>query len=81
MKPRLPREIELLFPPEIVHEMYKFLTKEDSPKPPSYSSSPQFAKEMKKLQCKALRGKSATYLRELEDFLLDYDDDLGRTKN
>ncbi len=74
MKPRLPREVELIFPPEICHEIYKFLTKNDSPapsKPPSYQSSPQFMKEITKLQNMKLNGKLGTYMRDLEDFMLD----------
>jgi hypothetical protein len=76
MKPRLPREIELLLPPEICHEIYLYLTKHDSPshsKPPSYQSSPQFMKDMTKIQHMKLRGKSPHFMKGLEDFILDSD--------
>jgi hypothetical protein len=74
MKPRLPREIELVFPPEIVHEIYNYLTKDYSPPSSnvsSYKSSPTFLKEITKIQNMNLRGKLGTYMRDLEDFLLD----------
>lgn len=71
MKPRLPAEIELRFPPSLLHEIYKFVPKTESKSPPSYHSSPVFQKDMKKIQNLKLKGKSEMYLRDLEDFVLD----------
>jgi hypothetical protein len=74
MKPRLPAEIELRFPPSLLHEIYKFVPKnlsESKKSPPSYQSSPVFQKDMKKIQNSKLKGKSEMYLRDFEDFVLD----------
>ncbi len=65
VKPRLPREIELRFPPEIVHVIYSFLS--HTPKTPA--PSPRLQSELKRLQ----HGdkKTSMYLKGFEDFVLD----------
>lgn len=65
VKSRLPREIELKFPSEIVHVIYSFLP--HNPKSPV--PSPQLQKELQKLQ----QGdkKTPMYLKGFEDFVLD----------
>ena len=65
VKSRLPREIELRFPPEIVHLMYSFLPHNPKPLPPS----PQLQQELKKLQSGDKKG--SMYLKGFEDFVLD----------
>jgi len=37
------------------------------------SSSPSLQKELTRIQTMKLKGKSAMYMRELEDFMLDDD--------
>ena len=73
MKPRLPKEIELYFPSVVIHEIYTYLTKHDSPPSSrtSYQNSPTFLKDIAKIQNMKLRGKSAMYMQDLDDFLLD----------
>jgi hypothetical protein len=65
VKPRLPRDIELEFPPEIVHLIYSFIP--HTPKTPA--PSPRLQNELKKLQ----NGdkKTSMYLKGLDDFVLD----------
>ena len=63
-KPRLPPEIEKLFPSEILHKIYAFLPPIPTPKP-----SPSLQIQVEKLQ----KGnkKTAMYLKGLDDFVLD----------
>lgn len=69
MRPKLPREIALLLPEDVERYIYKFLPKEPKPKKPSIS--PQLEKDLKYIQSMRIRGISAMYLKELEDFVLD----------
>jgi hypothetical protein len=64
MKPRLPREIELLLPPEIVHLIYQYL--EPVPKAKNLSG---LQREVEKLQ-KSPKKQTAMYLKGLDDFIL-----------
>ena len=69
MKPRLPREVALQLPAEVVRYIYQYvphLPKEVSPK-----VSPSLEKELQKIQSIQLRGVSPMYLKDLEDFCLD----------
>ena len=66
---KLPEEIELLFPEDIVKHIYSFIPypkKQTSP-----NTSPSLQKELQKIQSIKLTGKSAMYMKDLEDFLLD----------
>lgn len=65
-KPRLPREIELRIPPDVLHHMYGYLASE--PRPPKTPPSPGLQKELTLLQTKF---NPAMYLFELDDFILD----------
>jgi len=64
MKPRLPREMELLLPPEIVHLIYQYL--EPVAKPKELSG---LQREVEKLQ-KSPKKQTAMYLKGLDDFIL-----------
>ena len=68
MRPRLPREIELMLPSEIVHVIYQYVPhlKKESPQ-----HSPTLQKELQKIQNLTLRGKSANFMKDLDDFCLD----------
>jgi hypothetical protein len=65
-KPRLPREIELRIPPDVLHYMYGYLAPE--PRIPQSPPSPGLQRELTLLQ-----GKSnpAMFLMDLDDFILD----------
>ena len=69
MKERLPKQLELQLPPEIVHIVYTFLP--PIPKQPPKTPSPQMEKDLRKIQTMSLKGLNEMYLRDLEDFLLD----------
>jgi hypothetical protein len=69
MKPQLPDEIRLALPSEIVHHIYSYVPhmEKESPKTPS----PSLQKELQRIQSVRLKGKSAMYMKEFEDFCLD----------
>jgi hypothetical protein len=67
MKPRLPREIELSLPADVVWYIYRFVPH----LPPKKEYSPSLQKELTRIQNTLLHGKKETYLRELEEFVLD----------
>jgi hypothetical protein len=66
-KPQLPKEIRLLFPPEIVHVIQSYVPHMEAAKTPS----PSLQRELAKIQKICLKGKSAMYMNELDDFCLD----------
>lgn len=68
MRPKLPPEIEKLFPSEVLHNIYKFVphVKKASPK-----HSPTLQKDLWKIQNSPLGGKLGTYMYDLDDFCLD----------
>ncbi len=68
MRPKLPREIELMLPSELVHVIYQYVPhmKKESPR-----HSPSLQKELQKIQTSHLKGKSATFMKDLDDFCLD----------
>lgn len=69
-KPRLPRELELKLPPELVHIIYQFAGKHPKPKSPVLSHTVQ--KTITQIQnSPALKGKNEMFLYGLEDYLLD----------
>jgi len=63
-KPRLPREIEVLFPSEIVTKIYKYV-----PKLPKTPHSPSLQRELERLQKSPKR--TAMDLYGLDDFVLN----------
>lgn len=74
VKPRLPKEIASKLPLEIECLIYKYVPhneKKEEKKSPY--SSPTFQKEINSIQTKFLAGKSQMYLRDLDDFILDYE--------
>ena len=68
MRPKLPREIELMLPSELVHVIYQYVPhmKKESPR-----HSPTLQKELQKIQNLSLRGKSPNFMKDLDDFCLD----------
>jgi hypothetical protein len=68
MRPRLPVEIERIFPSEIVHHIYTFVPHQ---RKESIEKSPTFHKEMKKIQSSPLKGVKGTFMYDLDDFCLD----------
>jgi hypothetical protein len=69
MRPKLPSDVEDLFPEDVVRRIYKYVPKITKQK--KLSVSPQMQKDLKHIQMMKLRGKSGMYLKELEDFVLD----------
>lgn len=67
MKERLPREIELIFPPEIVHVIYSYLP-HLPPKAPPNTPAYTTLKAFERVQSPK---HPAMYMFGLEDFLLD----------
>jgi hypothetical protein len=68
-RPKLPVEIEHLFPEDVVKYIYSYIPypkKQSSP-----NTSPSLQKELHKIQSIKLSGKSGMYMKDLEDFLLD----------
>lgn len=73
VKAQLPEELALRFPLDILRAIDSYLPhikKEKSPK-----TSPSLEKELRKLQSRALKGKSAMYLKDFDDFILDRRED------
>jgi len=68
-KPQLPKEVQRLFPKELVSLIHSYVPKyeKDIPKTPS----PNLQKELIKIQNTKLHGKLSTYLYDLEDLCLD----------
>jgi hypothetical protein len=63
-KPRLPREIEVLFPSEIVTKIYKYV-----PKLPKRPNSPSLQRELERIQKSPKRTPMDLY--GLDDFVLN----------
>lgn len=72
VKPRLPEQIELLFPVEIVRIINGYVPHLD--KVPTPKTSPSLQRELSRIQYKHLAGKNAMYMRDLDDFILDLHD-------
>jgi hypothetical protein len=71
-QPRLPRELELKLPPELVHIIYRFAGKHPKPKPKSPVLSHTVQTKLTQIQnSPALKGKNEMFLYGLEDYLLD----------
>jgi hypothetical protein len=67
MKPKLPHEIEVIFPVDVVRLIYSFVPH----LPPNPPHSPSLKRELTRIQSMTLHGKKETYLLGLEDFILD----------
>jgi hypothetical protein len=69
MKPRLPREIELMLPTDIVWLISTYLENVKKASPTYKHDTLQ--KELTKIQRSPLRGKNEMYMKDLDDFILD----------
>jgi len=69
VKPQLPQSVELVFPEDVLRIIYSYVS--HIKKPPSTETSPSLEKELRKIQAKAYKGKSAMYMTELDYFILD----------
>lgn len=67
MKPRLPKELELQLPPELVHLIYMFLEPSSPPKKPIEG----LQREVERLQKASPKYQTTMYLKDLGDFVLD----------
>jgi hypothetical protein len=68
MRPRLPKEIELIFPSELVHLIYTFVPHEPKEKKKEYS--PTLQKDLWKIQTSAIGRNNAMFMKGLDDFCL-----------
>jgi hypothetical protein len=67
MRPILPDEIARRFPSEVLHIIYSFVPH----LPKEKQTSPSLQRELKKIQSLKLKGKTGTYMRDLDDFILE----------
>lgn len=70
MKPQLPEELRNKLPKELVRHIQSYVPPYEEKKSPK-TPSPSLQKELIKIQSITLKGKSAMYMKELEDFCLD----------
>lgn len=69
MKPRLPHEVQEIFPVEIVRLIHSFVP--HLPKQETPTMSPSLQKQITKIQRSPLKGKKETYLTGFDEFVLD----------
>jgi hypothetical protein len=69
VKPTLPQEIALQFPVDVLRVINSFVP--HTPKIVTPDGSPSLKRELLRLQNKMLSQRSAMYMYELEDFMLD----------
>lgn len=69
VKPILPREISMNLPTDVLRVIYSFVP--HKVKVPSPGGSPSYQKELNKLQSKFISSRSAMYMYELSEFMLD----------
>jgi len=69
VKPTLPQEIAIHFPADVLRVINSFVP--HTPKTQSPDGSPSLKRELARLQSKMLSQRSAMYMYELEDFMLD----------
>lgn len=62
-------ELESVLPLDLIYVIHTFLPKPVKEK--KKQASPSLERELRRIQSIQLRGKSPTYMRHLEDFLLD----------
>jgi hypothetical protein len=60
--------LQAIFPKELVFMIKTYLPREKKKKK---ECSPSLQKELQRIQTVSLRGKSAMYMRDFEDFCLD----------
>lgn len=70
VKPLLPEHISKMFPVDVVKNIYSFVP--HLVKIPSPKGSPSLERELRRIQSKCFKGKSAMYMNELDDFVLDH---------
>lgn len=58
-----------ILPDDLIYVIHTFLPK--PPKKKKEAVSPSLQKELTKIQCVLLNGKSGMYMRDLDDFCLD----------
>ncbi len=68
MKPRLPSEIQELFPDDVIRRILTFVPHLRKEKP--FPTSPSLQRELERIQRSPLRGKNEMYLKEFDDFIL-----------
>jgi hypothetical protein len=68
MRPKLPLEIEQQLPEDVVRQIYKWVP--NFPKEKKKSCSPQMQKDLKRIQSQELKGVSAMYLWDFDEFIL-----------
>ena len=72
VKPVLPEEIASFIPCDVLRVIYSYVPHTPKPSPSSSpNSSPSLQRELKRIQMKHLSGKSAMYMYDFEDFVLD----------
>ena len=69
VKPILPREISMNLPADVLRVIYSYVPHKPKVKTPE--GSPSLQKELARKQTKFLSGKSAMFMYELDDFMLD----------
>jgi hypothetical protein len=69
VKPILPREISMNLPVDVIRSIYSFVP--HMPNTPSPKTSPSLQKELIRIQTSSLIKKSAMFMYELVDFVLD----------
>jgi len=71
MRPKLPGPIEDLLPDYVLGIIYSYVPHMKRPKK---QHSPSLQRELERIQHIQLKGKSATYMKDLSDFVLDKTD-------
>jgi len=69
VKPILPREISMNLPVDVIRSIYSFVP--HMPNTQSPKTSPSLQKELIRIQTASLNKKSAMFMYELVDFVLD----------
>lgn len=75
MKPQLPPTIERCFPPEVLRHIYSFVPHLSKKRTQTqtqtfYTYSPNMERDLRRIQNTFLHGKSETYMKDLDDFIL-----------
>lgn len=74
MKPRLPPELEVIFPKEVIQRIYTFVPHFKKRKTEHIlTRSPNGLKDLRIAQQKFISSYNVNFMFELEDFLLDLD--------
>jgi len=73
VKPRLPECIAKLLPLDVIWYISTFVPHMEKRQPTYSYSNLRLQKELKRIQNMKLKGKSAFYMRDLEEYMVDYD--------